>query len=158
MFFVSRLIENFDITKDILIVLNRLYEHKSPYYANDRNAAKRSRILKLMMLKKPDLNNDAFDSIIADIAWSPKISEEEIDMLLERGARINGKNKDGKNALYYLCEWTSLRDIYIDADATEKIIRRIKYLISKGIDVNCSVGGRVAFDLGLPEMIKRAFK
>ena len=158
MFFISSLIENSDITKDISVVLNKLYEHKSPYYANDRHSAKRKRILKLMMLKKPNLNQDAFDSLLADIAWSPKISEEEIDMLLECGARINGRNKDGKNALYYLCEWTSLRDIYIDAEAIDKISRRIKYFIRKGIDTECSVGGRTAADLSLPEMLRPALK
>ena len=110
------------------------------------------------MLKKPNLNQDAFDSLLADIAWSPKISEEEINMLLECGARINGKNKEGKNALYYLCEWASLRDTYIDAEAAEKISRRIKYLIQKGIDVNASCEGRTAAELNIPTMIKSAMK
>ena len=68
------------------------------------------------------------------------------------------KNKEGKNALYYLCEWVSLRNSYIDTESAEKIYRRIRFLIKKGIDVNCSVGGKTAADLNLPSTIKPALK
>lgn len=158
MFFISSLIENYDITNEIMLILPKMFEHNTAYYSNDRQHQKRSRILKLMMLKKPDLDQNTFETLIPAIAWSPKISEKDIDILLECGARINGKDKEGRNALYILCEWAAARDLYIDAEANEKISARIKYLISKGIDKNCSVGGRTVKDLQIPEMMRPALK
>ncbi len=156
--FISSLIENSDITNDIMPVLKSLYEHKVVRYTDDRHIPLRSSILKLMMLKKPDLDRDMFEDLIPSIAWSPKITENDIELLLENGARINGKDKDGKNALYFLCEWAADRDLYIDAEANEKITRRIKFLRSKGIDTECSVGGRTVKDLAIPEMMRPALK
>lgn len=158
MFFISSLIENSDIANDIMPVLLNLFEHKTAYYTDDRHHEKRSRILKLMMLKKPNLDQNIYEELIPAIAWSPKISEEDIDMLLECGARINGKDKMGRNALFFLCEWAAARDFYIDAEANEKIVKRIKYLRSKGIDMECMVEGRTARDLSIPQMMRPALK
>ncbi|MBR2723084.1 MAG: protein kinase [Lentisphaeria bacterium] len=156
--FISSLIENSDITDDIMPVLKKLYEHKIVRYTDDRHVPLRSSILKLMMLKKIDLNRDMFEDLIPSVAWSPKITEDDIALLLENGARINGKDKNGRNALFYLCEWAADRDLYIDAEANEKITKRIKFLRSKGIDMECSVDGRTVRDLSIPEMMRPALK
>lgn len=158
MFFISSLIRNYDTSAELPVILAGMYQHTDPIYRNDQNSSRRKRILAQLLLQKPNLNQDKFESLLPLTAWSPKITEEEIDSLLKYGARINGKDKYGRNALYILCTYIAQNQSYIDSRSMQLQMSRIRYLIKKGIDKKCKVNMISIEDMELPELIMPLLK
>ncbi len=151
--FVRELIKSYDIKEEFFPILSKLYEHKHLYYGADNFSDKRSQALNLLLASEPDLDSDDFEPLFPTIAWSPNITESDLNKLIARKIRINGMDDNGHNAISALAQYSFKNSIHIDAEAKAAIVRRIKYLRAKGVTVESALK-----NLDLPHNIAEALK
>lgn len=157
-FIASLLQYKYNVENELVVILNKIYAHGDAPYRNDHHSEKRQRLLKLLLGRSPDLHKAAFNPLMADIAWSPKITEEEIESLLSLGADINGRDKNNCNALQNLLNWAENHTEYLDKEISNIIKQRIYFLIKKGINKKTVSNYLADSNTKLPEIIIDSLK
>lgn len=152
--YIKALLEKSNPEKDIVSVIEKLYEYNRLNYSGDDDTAKRSQVLAVLMTAKAAFENEAFESIMPAVAWSPKCSDADIDLLINKGISINSKDKSGRTALYKVCEYAVKRYMYLDDEAINRICSRVLYLLKKGANKDAELNGRKISDMKLPEKLK----
>lgn len=152
--FIKELLPKSNIEKELIPVFEKLYEYNNFTYSTVQNNGNTGKILTILLNSSTLSNNNILSAIIPIAAWSPKCTVADIDMMLEKGADINGKDSSGRTALYKLCEYAAKRRMYLEDEAISKICTRAQYLLNKGADKNITVNGKNISDLKLPERLK----
>ena len=144
--YLNAILKNVDLAGDAPALISFLYSPFETYNAPEeqKNASQRLKILKIITTGKTYLNNPDGNAAFAAAASSLAVTEAELEALLKLKADINGTDRNGRTAIFRLCEKA--------ANCNDKKILigygdRITLLSDLGAKADCSVNGKTVADM-----------
>ncbi len=150
--YLTAVLKKVDLASDAPALVAFLYSSFENYDASEekKNTSQRIKILKLLVNSQTYLNTSDGGSAMAVAASSLAVTETEMEFMLKHKADINGTDKNGRTAIFRLCEKAAGCK---DKKTLIEYGNRINLLSDLGAKADCSVNGKTIADMKLPSFI-----